>query len=188
MTDNEIISLLETSPNKAYRQMIDQYGNLVYAVVLNKLKAVSSREDIEDCVSDIFTEVFQNIDKFKSDKGTLKSFICTIAIRTAIDEYRKLSKKCQRAVSITEENQDCFYTEETPSEEAEENYQKHFIWNQIKKLGEPDSIILVQQFFYDKPVKEIARLLSMTCASVQKRSLRARQKLRLILMEYDINY
>jgi len=46
------------------------------------------------------------------------------------------------------------------------------------KLGEPDSEILILQYFYSRPVKEIAAKLSMTTAAVNKRSIRARKKLR----------
>ena len=46
MTDSEYINMLEENPDRAYSLMIDQYGNLVYAIVLNKLKNISSREDI----------------------------------------------------------------------------------------------------------------------------------------------
>ena len=77
MTDSEYINMLEENPDRAYSMMIDQYGNLVYAIVLNKLKNISSREDIEDCVSDIFVEIFQNYKKFSCQNGTLKAFIST---------------------------------------------------------------------------------------------------------------
>ena len=156
MTDSEYINMLEENPDRAYSLMIDQYGNLVYAIVLNKLKNISSREDIEDCVSDIFVEIFQNYKKFSYQNGTLKAFISTIAKRTAIDEYRRLTKK--------------------------------LIWEIIQNLGEPDSIILIQQFFYDKTVKETAKFLSMTAAAVQKRSVRAREKLKKSLAEAGITY
>lgn len=166
MTDSEYINMLEEDPDRAYSLMIDQYGNLVYAIVLNKLKNISSREDIEDCVSDIFVEIFQNYKKFSCQNGTLKAFISTIAKRTAIDEYRRLTKKYSRAVSIDEDNADDFFTDETPEKKTAEKSEKKLIWEIIQNLGEPDSIILIQQFFYDKTVKETAKFLSMTAAAV----------------------
>lgn len=188
MTDSEYINMLEENPDRAYSLMIDQYGNLVYAIVLNKLKNISSREDIEDCVSDIFVEIFQNYKKFSYQDGTLKAFISTIAKRTAIDEYRRLTKKYSRSVSIDEDNADDFFTDETPEKKAAEKSEKKLIWEIIQNLGEPDSIILIQQFFYDKTVKETAKFLSMTAAAVQKRSVRAREKLKKSLAEAGITY
>ena len=188
MTDDEFVHMLETDPDSAYSMIIDQYGNLVYAIVLNKLKNISSREDIEDCVSDIFVELFQHYKEFRSKAGTLKAFISTIAKRKAIDEYRKLSKKYIRSVSIDDENEDDFFTEDTPETNSAEMSEKRLIWDTIRNLGEPDSIILIQQFFYNKTVRETAQFLSMTAASVQKRSKRAREKLKNTLAEAGVTY
>ncbi len=188
MTDDEFVHMLETDPDSAYSMIIDQYGNLVYAIVLNKLKNISSREDIEDCVSDIFVELFQHYKEFRSKAGTLKAFISTIAKRKAIDEYRKLSKKYIRSVSIDDENEDDFFTEDTPETNSAEMSEKRLIWDTIRNLGEPDSIILIQQFFYNKTVRETAQFLSMTAASVQKRSKRAREKLKNTLAESGVTY
>ena len=44
-------------------------------------------------------------------------------------------------------------------------------------MGEPDSSIIVYQYYYDCSVREIAERLSMTADAVQKRSLRARKKI-----------
>ena len=104
------------------------------------------------------------------------------------DEYRRLTKKYSRSVSIDEDNADDFFTDETPEKKAAEKSEKKLIWEIIQNLGEPDSIILIQQFFYDKTVKETAKFLSMTAAAVQKRSVRAREKLKKSLAEAGITY
>ena len=188
MTDSELINLLRSNPDRGYEMIIDRYGNLVYAIVLNKLKNISSREDIEDCVSDIFVEIFRNTDKIDEGKGSLKSFISTVAKRTAIDEFRRLSKLYSRSVSIDDENENSIISDITPEQTNEAKTEKRIIWETIKNLGEPDSIILIQQFFYDKTAKEIGRLLSMTAAAVQKRSVRARERLKKELVTNGITY
>lgn len=188
MTDSELINLLETEPDRGYEMIIEQYGNLVYAIVLNKLKNVSSREDIEDCVSDIFVEIFRNAGKIDESRGSLKSFISTVAKRTAIDEFRKLLKSFSRTVAIDESNEDSIISDITPEQTSEEKSDKQLLWMKVKELGEPDNIILVQQFFYGKTAKEIGKLLSMTASTVQKRSVRARARLKKELAECGITY
>lgn len=58
MTDLEWEQLLNSSSEQAYKNLIDQYGNLIYAIVLNKIGNCGSREDVEDCVSDIQNDQF----------------------------------------------------------------------------------------------------------------------------------
>lgn len=188
LTDTEIMQLFRSSPDRAYEAIIDRYGNLVYAIVLNKLKNNSSREDTEDCVSDIFAEVFKNMDRYESSCGTLKGFVSTIAKRRAIDEYRKMLKLSGRTVSMDDDIAETLFTGDTPELENEKISEKQLIWKAVRDLGEPDSVILVQQFFYDKTADEIGKLLSMTASAVQKRSVRAREKLRKILTEKGITY
>ena len=60
--------------------------------------------------------------------------------------------------------------------------------NKIKELGEPDTSIIIKQYYYNMTVAEIGKAISMTAAAVQKRSVRARQKLKKMLCEVGINY
>ena len=60
MTDTEWQQLMAQSPEKGRRALIDQYSGLVYAIVYSKLQGLGSREDVEDCVSDVFVKLFRS--------------------------------------------------------------------------------------------------------------------------------
>lgn len=177
MNDSEWFSLMKQSPERGYRALIDQYGNLVYAIVLNKIKNVASREDIDDCVSDIFVEVFQNINNYSPENGSLKGYLSTIAKRRAIDAFRKLSGYNNRTVSMDDELTELPQASDDTAGEVERKIENKELWRCVKELGEPDTSIITLQYFYDKTAAEIGNLLKMTAAAVQKRSVRARQKL-----------
>ena len=181
MTDSEWVFLMKKSPEKGYRALIEQYGNLVYAIVLNKIKNVASREDIEDCVSDIFVEMFQNAFNYSQDNGTVKGYLSIIAKRRAIDAYRKLNGYNSKISSIDDDSTELPPSDDNPAREAETNITKRSLWNNIQKLGEPDTSIITLQYFYDKSTAEIGLLLKMTASAVQKRSIRAREKLKKML-------
>ena len=70
--------------------------------------------------------------------------------------------------------------------DAEKKDSKRMLMQMVESLGEPDSTIIVQQYFYDRTAKEIARSLDMTPAAVQKRSSRAREKLKGLLIKAGI--
>lgn len=180
MNDNEILELLKKSPKQAYSIIIRQYANLVYAIVLNKIKNCAEREDIEDCVSDVFVSVFRSFDTFDAETGTIKSFISMIAKRTAIDAFRKLSYRKNITSSIEGEELE-ISGGDTPDNEYDKKCSKEELWAAVNSLGEPDTTIIVRQFFYDQTVREISERLSMSVEAVQKRSIRARKKLREIL-------
>jgi len=93
MNDKEWFVLLKKSPHDALSTLIEQYGNLVYTIVYSKLNSCADRYEIEDCVSDVFVEIFQNTDKFTETKGSLKGFVSIIAKRTAINSYKRIMSK-----------------------------------------------------------------------------------------------
>ena len=93
MTDPEWADLLEKDPEAAYKQLINSYGNYVYAVAISKLGKCGTREDVEDCVSDVFVDIYKNKEKYSAEGGSLKSFIGTIAKRRAIDMFRQLTAR-----------------------------------------------------------------------------------------------
>ncbi len=186
MTDTEWYSLMQTAPREGRRALIDQYGNLVYAIVLNKLKDCASREDIEDCVSDVFVAVFEAEGDFSASAGSLKSFISTIAKRTAIDAWRRLTYRNGCTDHLEDSETELSSHEEDPAQTLLRKTQKQRLWQIVKDLGEPDTSIIIRQYFYDQSAKEIAKALSMTAAAVQKRSIRARARMKELLQQEDV--
>ena len=186
MTETELRLLMAESVQKCHRAIFDKYCNYVYAIVMNVLRNCGSREDIEDCVSDVFMKIYKRLDKSISFSGDIKSFIGVISRNTAIDAYRSLSLKNFRSISIDDDNETEFGSDEKLEENAEKKEQSRIILKKIKELGEPDSTIIIQQFYYNRTAKEISESISMTAAAVQKRSSRAKQKLKMLLAEAGI--
>ncbi len=180
MNDNEILELFSSSPKKAYAQIIEQYGNLVYAITANKLNLCANSEDIEDCTSDIFVEVFRNLDSFLLARGTLKGFISTIAKRSAIDAYRRLSYR-QNVTDSTDISETNLTTDEDIEETVMNNISRQNVRNAVMSLKEPERSIIIHQYYYNHTIREIANILSMTVGAVQQRSLRARKRIEKIL-------
>lgn len=181
MTDFEWERLVHIDRKKAFEQLISEYGSLVYAIVINKLGSCAGRADIDDCAADIFVEVIESTDKYSSTFGTLKSYISTIAKRRAIDAYRVLVRRGSITDSIDDEDTVLPPSNDDTEAEAEKDILNQKLREAVGSLGEPDKAIIIYQYFYDMTVGEIAKKLSMTSAAVQKRSIRARAKIKAIL-------
>ena len=183
MTDLELRMLMAESVQKCHRTVFDRYCNYVYAIVINILRNCGSREDIEDCVSDVFFKIYKQLDTTTEFSGDLKSFIAAVARNTAIDAFRRLSLRNNRSVYIDDDTMDELRSDERIEENAEKAERSHIILGKIKELGEPDTTIIIQQYYYNRTAKEIAKSISMTASAVQKRSSRARLKLKDLLCE-----
>ncbi len=169
------------------REIFDEYCNYVYIIAASKIKRSGTKEDIEECVSDVFAEIFRNPDILSGQVSNLKSYIGTIAKRRAIDTYRRLSVHQWKNLSVDDEVLAETASGENIEESAEIRERNSILLCKIKELGEPDSTIIIEQFYYNMKVSEIAKAISMTAASVQKRSIRAREKLKILLVDAGIS-
>ena len=185
ISDKEIIQAFNISDNEGYKKLIDAYGNYVYTIITSKVNNLATEQDKEECTADIFIETVKECKSHNFTMDSLKAIITVIAKRRATDLFRKLYRK-----DIHNENIDDYALEladyDTPENISENKSKKENLWNEVFKLGKPDSDIIVLQFFYGKTAREIANLLKMTTASVNKRSLRAREKLKKILIGAEV--
>lgn len=188
MTDQEFKKHKDRSSDDCMKAIFDEYCNYVYIIAATKLKSCGVAEDVEECVSDVFAEVFKKIDYLGEREGDLKGFIGVIAKRKAIDMYRKLNAKADGTISTDDEGIREISSGENIIESTERSERNSILLNKIKDLGEPDTTIIIKQYYYNMTVAEIGKAISMTAAAVQKRSVRARQKLKKMLCEVGINY
>ncbi len=177
MTGSEYAELMESSPEKAHRAVFDEYCNYVYAIVFNKLRTSASREDIEECVSDIFAEVYNGYDENRSGAGEMKGYIGLIAGRRATDMYRRLNVH-RKHFFLSDDSDEEFVSDDDIEENTDKKHLREEMLRRIKELGEPDSTIIIMKFYYNRNSVEIGKYLSMTAISVRKRCQRAIKKLR----------
>lgn len=180
MTEKNRRELSGGSPEETYRELIKNYGGYVQAIVMNRLNRVGSREDIEDCVSSVFVEIYSALEEFSDEKGSLRAFIGRIADRKAVDAFRRLSYRQNNTGGADEELMNVPAEDDTEAE-IERKMIKKRLWEAVKSLGSPDSEIIVYQYYYNMKPRDIAGKLGMTAGAVRKRSQRARQKLSEIL-------
>jgi len=178
MTGTEYCKLYKKSPDSAYDALFESYCDYVYAIVYNKLRSVAVREDIEECVSDIFADVFFGYNKESDSGGDLKGYIGTVAKRRAINAFHSITARLSHFSDESEEDMKLIGagTDIEAASDMEET--RAILLSKINELGEPDSTIILQKYYYDRSSGEIAELLSMKASAVRMRAARALEKLK----------
>ena len=176
MTHGEYRLMLKTEKKKAQRMIFDEYYNYVYAIVHIRLRN-GCREDVDECVSDVFSDVFT---------GDMKGFIGMIAERRATDYYRRLSRP-PVSVSIDDDTAEVLPAADDVLKSAEDNELRRILLELIDSLGEPDATILIQKYFYNRNSREISDIVPLSPVMVRIRSSRALKKLRKLLSDRDIS-
>lgn len=186
MTNTELAELMQRSPAECHRELVREYGRYVYAIAYNRLRSCGTSEDIEECVSDVFADIFIKCEFDMSSEEDIKYLIGTIAKRKAIMKYRKLNAQQQHTAEADEEEIGRIASDYSMEEQTEATELRRILLDKIEALGEPDSTILIQKFYYNRTSNEIARSVSMTATAVRSRCSRAMDKLRTMLAEAGI--
>ena len=185
LKDEKIMRLLKKDPSKGMDLLIETYGSLAYYIVRHKIFPVCQEEDVEECVADVFVDFYKQSDKVDLKKGSIKSYISTIARRRAVDFFQAAVKDAQYITALDEEICHAIPSEVPGPESAvlmKEN--DSFLLNQVEQLGKPDSEILFRRFYLDQSLNEIAEAVGMKRTAVSKRISRALDKLRVRMEGY----
>lgn len=181
MNDDKIIKLLKYNPSKGLSLAIDTYGALVKTIAV-RIIGYENQQDIEECVSDVFVELWKSIDNYDENKGKLKNYLISIARFVSINAYnRKLNK--EQLIPL-EENE--FEFEMDLENETFKTINKEIIKTTLNNLSQPDKEIFIRRYYLYESVKEIASYLNINDKSVENKLYRGKEKLKTSLINNGI--
>ncbi|MBR4319771.1 MAG: sigma-70 family RNA polymerase sigma factor [Oscillospiraceae bacterium] len=167
------------------KEIYDTYWNYVYTIVFQILRNTGTPEDIEECINDIFTEVFRHYDFSHSE--TLKAYIGTAARNRALNFRASLTARASHVRNAEEEELSAVASGEDIPASIEQKELTKLLLDSIASLGEPDATILIQKYFYQSKSAEIAKMVHLSPIAVRSRCHRALKKLRKLLKDTDIS-
>ena len=181
MTDSEILRLFRDDPPKGHRALFDTYYNYVCAIVARILRSSGTPEDIDECVIDVFSDVIRHIDT--SPESSIKAYLGTAAKNKAISRRRSILAASGKSVPMDDEMAAMLRSDEDIAQNAEKTAVTERLLREIAALGEPDSTIIIQKYYYCRKSGEIAAVAGLSPAAVRLRASRALKKLRKALSD-----
>ena len=173
MNDIAAITGIQARDEDVISQVIVKYSRLLWPIALAVLKNVGSEQDVEECIADVFIDLWEHPDKYEPERGSLKSWLCMVARCKAIDRYRALSKhntvSLEGAMMASRMGmQDALLQEETKRELAAA----------VNALADVERDILIRRYYYEQKPREIAKALNLSVKQVENYLFRSKQKLR----------
>ncbi len=182
-SDQELYELLVRDPDRGLAAVMDQYTGLVYTIVQGKLASVGTRQDVEECVGDVFVELWRTRESLDPMKGSLRAYLAVLSRRRAIDTYRRLCTR-ERRLPTDEcpfDEQKELIDDSDPAREIVAREAADELIRAVKALGEPDSEIIIRKYYLGQSAKEIGKALKMKENTVNKRATRALVRLKEIM-------
>jgi len=172
MNEQKLLESLRNQKRGALEKAIKQYTPYVSVVVYNVIGQAMAQEDIEEVVSSVFISLWRNSSNLDYSKGSIKTYLGTLARNSAKDKLRglKYHLPLEDYTAATYENE--------PHVSFEQQEQSTAILSMIKELGEPSSEIFIRYYFYEEKVRYIAESMGLPLSTVKTNLVRGRQKLK----------
>ena len=178
MREEKLRAALLNREERVLERIIDKYSRLLWKVAAAVLENAGSEQDVEECVADAFIYLWEHPEKFRPERGSLKSLLCILVRSRAIDRYRLLVKRDvlpleEAVLTETAGMQEVLLARETRKE----------LVAAVNALGEPGREILIRRYYYGQKPREIALALGLTVKQVDNSLYRSKRALRQSLGE-----
>lgn len=144
--------------------VIRRYSDMVYRLAFAR---TGNRSDAEDLYQEVFLHYLTKAPAFTSEDHR-KAWLLRVAVNCAnrfhTAPWRKRTEPLSEALSV-------------PAPEGED------LWEELRRLPEKDRTVLHLYYYEDMTTEEIAQMLDRNPATVRSQLLRARAKLKKLLVE-----
>lgn len=172
LNDKKMISAIIKRDEQMLAFVIQKYSKLLWKITASILLNVSSVQEVEECVADVFIFLWQYPEKYNPDRAKLSSWLSMIARSKAVDRYRSLIKN--KEISMEEIIVESLgYAEVKTSDEDKEE-----LLSYIAELDEKEKELIVRRFYYEQKPAEIALALDIPKKQIENRLYYAKQKLK----------
>ncbi len=170
--DKNCLKQLRKHNQQALEYVVQQYGGAVKGVISKTL--YNFPEEIQECMDDVFLEVWDNIDRYDEHKGSLKNWILAIARYRAINYLKRLSKRYMEENIDTADNKLEFavYVDEL------EDLTTSLMEELLDGLSDIDKRIITKRYIEEAEISDIARECNVSESAIYSRISRSKRKLK----------
>lgn len=181
LDDDALLQLILRNQANALNELYSRYSRLVYSIALHILVEQAAAEET---TLDVFMRVWQKADTYRSDRGTVRVWLSSMARNRAIDVLRQQDVRPNAKRKFwAEESSQPISNEIIPETAVEIKMRKKRIRNAIIQLPEKQRIVLELAYFQGYSQSEIAKLRDLPLGTVKTRIRLAIQKLRKLLQD-----
>lgn len=180
--DGELVARAENGDSAAFEELVERH----YAVVVTAGYVVlRDMDSARDCAQDAFLEAASTLGTLR-DKAKFSAWIYGISRRKAIYVLRRqtLHREAMRAMSDEARSAGAV---RTPSEQMGKNEKLASIRRALGELDEIYREVIVLKYIDGRSHEDIATLLEISLAAVDKRLMRGKEMLRESLQRWKVD-
>ena len=173
LADEDLMSLLEDGDAGAFAALYDRHSRAAYSL---SYRMMGDRQAAEDLTQDAFLKVWRSAGGFRSERGSVRTWILSIVHNRGIDQLRSLASRRR-----TQDKVEQSAPRSQPSEaftETWRNRQREQIREALDTLPAEQLKILELAYFSGYTHVEISNLLDIPLGTVKGRMRLGLKKIR----------
>lgn len=164
MEDDELMSAIARGDEAAFAELYDRMARLVYGVTRKVLRDPAQSEEV---TQEVFVEVWRTASRFEATRGSLRSWVLTMAHRRAVDRVRSEQASRDRTERVGHRDQ------VRPFDEVAEHVEVSFEHQQVRAaldhLTDLQREAVELAFYGGYTYREVAELLDTPLGTVKTR-------------------
>ena len=173
LADEDLISLVQTRDAEAFAVLYDRHSRAAFSLAY---RMMGERQAAEDLVQDALLKVWRSAGSYRSERGSVRTWLLSIVHNRGIDQLRSLGSRRR-----TQEKVEASAPKSQPSEafaESWRNAQREQVRQALRTLPQEQLKILELAYFSGYTHVEIAELLDLPLGTVKGRMRLGLKKMR----------
>ena len=166
----ELVCMLKQRTRESFAELYDKYSPALYGIIC---KIINDATAAEDVLQEAFVKIWKNIDNYTEEKGSLFTWVLSIARHTAIDYLRSKQNKLRYQIQNCNTNEYIEKSAPVYPENTSFSYR-----NIIAKLEPKYRQVLDLVYFFGYTQDEVSKILDLPLGTVKTRARTGLQMLR----------
>lgn len=169
-SDDELVGLIIKKNQTAFAELTERYEKLIRSIIAYHLKSIPMWQ--EDCVNDVLFALWENMDRYDSDKNSLKNWI------GAVSKYRAINykKKFYRELMSGDIDENMTDGKDIDAELLKKELNNE-IMSLLSALNRTDREIFFRRFIMEQPIDTVSESLGKKPGWIYNRISRGRKRL-----------
>jgi RNA polymerase sigma-70 factor, ECF subfamily len=176
-SDDRMLDLLSRAEPEGIEMLYDRYSALAYTLAFRVLNDAGAAEDV---VQEAFLSVWRRASTYRSDRGSLRTWVCSIVHHRALDRLRGRAGGARRDVALEHAPMAVMSVSDTWDKVADV-LERETVRRALEQLSVEQRETIELAYFGGYSQTEISDLMRVPLGTVKGRTRLALRKLRGVL-------
>lgn len=177
-TESALVEAIKAKDVNAYEYMIDTYSKILYFLAYNILNQSMTKEDMEECISDVFLDAWVNIEDFNSNRSNFKNWLLMLTKYKALG-YKRKSKKTK----LVDIDNYAISDDYSLEEHVLNKENQAILLKAINNFNITDKRLFIRRYFLGESINDLTKVLNLSRSAIDNRLFRGRKVLKEVLNE-----